>query len=200
MVPTSSNPMGGLLVLAVVVVLGGCSKQLTASVEDRSAMSHGQAGLQAVDAGPRMPAGAQEEIRVTDLAIAAASASSASPQASEQPAEASQASSGLGDVFFDYDRFTLRMDAEPVLNLDARLLQAKNGTVVIAGHCDERGTAAYNLVLGEKRARSVKHYLEDLGIAPSRLRVISYGKEKPFCHDRGAGCWQNNRRAHLSIP
>jgi peptidoglycan-associated lipoprotein len=70
---------------------------------------------------------------------------------------------------------------------------------LIEGHCDERGTLAYNLVLGEKRAKATKRYLEDLGIPASRLITTSYGKEKPFCKDHNEGCWSKNRRAHFVV-
>ena len=75
-------------------------------------------------------------------------------------------SNALGDVFFDYDRFQIRKDAMPVLDANAGWLRANGSkTVLIEGHCDERGTVAYNLVLGEKRARAVKKYLQDMGVA-----------------------------------
>lgn len=106
--------------------------------------------------------------------------------------------SDLGDIFFDFDRYTIRTDALAALEGDARWLRNKQGqSLLIEGHCDERGTQAYNLVLGEKRAKSAKRYLEDLGIPASRLLTTSYGKEKPFCKDRNEGCWSQNRRAHF---
>lgn len=106
--------------------------------------------------------------------------------------------SGLGDIFFDFDRYTIRADARAALEGDARWLRNKQGqSLLIEGHCDERGTQAYNLVLGEKRAKSAKRYLEDLGIPASQLLTTSYGKEKPFCTDHHEGCWSKNRRAHF---
>jgi peptidoglycan-associated lipoprotein len=71
--------------------------------------------------------------------------------------------------------------------------------VLIEGHCDERGTAAYNLALGDRRANAAKEYLVSLGIDASRLRTVSYGKERPFCTESTESCWQKNRRAHLVI-
>ena len=106
----------------------------------------------------------------------------------------------LSDVYFDYDQSALRSDAKAVMEANARRLKADNSrTLLIEGHCDERGTVAYNLVLGEKRARMVKQYLEDLGIASSRIQMTSYGKEKPFCSEHSADCWQQNRRAHFLL-
>jgi peptidoglycan-associated lipoprotein len=107
-------------------------------------------------------------------------------------------SSGLGDVFFDYDRFQIRTDAMPLLDANAGWLRANGDkTVLLEGHCDERGTVAYNLVLGEKRARATKKYLQDLGIAASQLQITSYGETKPFCKQQNEDCYQQNRRAHF---
>ena len=127
-------------------------------------------------------------------------------KAAEQPAAVAPAPvapasklAELADVFFDYDKFSIRMDASPVLDANARLLKAENGwKLVIAGHCDERGTSAYNLVLGERRAQAAKKYLADLGVPVSQVQVTSYGKEKPFCTEHNQECWQQNRRAHFS--
>ena len=69
----------------------------------------------------------------------------------------------------------------------------------VEGHCDERGTAAYNLVLGEKRAKAVRNYLVELGVGADRLSIVSYGKERPFCNERAESCYQQNRRGHLVV-
>ena len=104
----------------------------------------------------------------------------------------------LQDVYFDYDRFVIRNDAKSVLEANAAALKSDaTRRILIEGHCDERGTGDYNLVLGEKRARAVKQYLQDLGIDGSRLQITSLGKEKPFCTEHNPTCWQSNRRAHF---
>jgi peptidoglycan-associated lipoprotein len=106
----------------------------------------------------------------------------------------------LGDVYFDFDRSIIRSDAKTVLEDNAQVLKAQGGLqVLIEGHCDERGTSAYNMVLGERRAEAVKRYLEDLGIQTSRMETVSYGKERPFCNQHKDDCWQKNRRAHLVL-
>jgi peptidoglycan-associated lipoprotein len=103
-------------------------------------------------------------------------------------------------VFFDYDRFTIREEAKPILEANARMLKAENGwKLLIEGHCDERGTLDYNLVLGERRAQAAKRYLEDLGVSSSQVQITSYGKEKPFCMEHSQDCWQQNRRAHFAV-
>ena len=107
-------------------------------------------------------------------------------------------SSVLGDVFFDYDRFQIRKDAMTLLDDNAGWLRANgNKTVLIEGHCDERGTVAYNLVLGEKRAQTTKRYLLDIGVAASQLQITSYGETRPFCKQQNEDCYQQNRRAHF---
>lgn len=107
--------------------------------------------------------------------------------------------SELQDIYFDYDRFTVRADGVQAMDQNARWLRAHKGqNVLIEGHCDERGTQAYNLVLGEKRARSAKRYLEDLGIPGAQLQITSYGENRPFCNDQTENCFQKNRRAHFA--
>jgi peptidoglycan-associated lipoprotein len=106
----------------------------------------------------------------------------------------------LSDAFFDYDQSDLREDARSALAGDAQWLKKHSSVqVLIEGHCDERGTAAYNLALGDRRANAAKEYLVSLGIDGSRLRTLSYGKERPFCTESTESCWQKNRRAHLVI-
>jgi peptidoglycan-associated lipoprotein len=121
----------------------------------------------------------------------------------EQPAQTTAAPSvvELVDAYFDFDRSTLRNDARSALEADARTLKSelKETKILIEGHCDEVGTVAYNLVLGEKRAQAVKRYLQDLGVSSSRMQTASLGKERPFCTDHNPECWQNNRRAHFSV-
>ncbi len=108
--------------------------------------------------------------------------------------------SGLGDIFFDFDQYAVRKDAVSVLEGNGKWLRNQAGkSVVIEGHCDERGTLAYNLVLGEKRARTAKKYLENLGVPASRLQITSYGEVRPFCKEHNEGCWQQNRRAHFIV-
>ncbi|MBI5327612.1 MAG: peptidoglycan-associated lipoprotein Pal [Deltaproteobacteria bacterium] len=107
---------------------------------------------------------------------------------------------GLQDIFFDFDRFSIREHAKPTLEDDAKYLKVnKNLEVVIEGHCDERGTSEYNIALGERRAQAAQKYLVDLGVDRSRISVISYGKEKPFCTDHSEECWQENRRSRFAV-
>jgi peptidoglycan-associated lipoprotein len=106
----------------------------------------------------------------------------------------------LGDAFFDLDKSTIRDDARAPLTANANWLKRWTGTrISIEGHCDERGTAEYNLGLGERRANAVKAYLVELGVPGDRITVVSKGKESPFCTEKNEACWQQNRRGHFII-
>ncbi|MBK9307022.1 MAG: peptidoglycan-associated lipoprotein Pal [Nitrospira sp.] len=107
----------------------------------------------------------------------------------------------LSDVYFDFDQYAIRGDARSTLNRLADLFKSEsNQELIIEGHCDERGTSAYNLVLGERRAQAAKQYLEKHGMASSQIHTASYGKERPFCNEHTEACWQSNRRVHFRKP
>lgn len=113
---------------------------------------------------------------------------------------ATPASSPLKDVFFDFDSAEIKADARATLKANAAWLKANPAArVQIEGHCDERGTAEYNLALGAKRAQAAKDYIITLGIASDRLSTVSYGEEIPACKETGEGCWQKNRRARFVV-
>ncbi len=104
-------------------------------------------------------------------------------------------------VYFDFDKSDLRQDARDVLSKNsAVILKAATGTKIqIEGHCDERGSAEYNLTLGESRAKSVLKYLTTLGVKADMLSIISYGKEKPAVQGNDEAAWAKNRRAEFVI-
>jgi peptidoglycan-associated lipoprotein len=108
--------------------------------------------------------------------------------------------SPLKPVLFAYDSDELDDPARQILNQDAQVLkQYGTWVVTVEGHSDERGTAEYNLALGERRALAAKNYLLSLGIAAERLRTVSYGKEFPFDPGHNEAAWSQNRRAHLML-
>ena len=127
--------------------------------------------------------------------------SSAPPPTSSSTGNDSDArlfSQNMKDVFFEYDSYDITSPNLSVIQSNARFLQQHAGmSFVIEGHCDERGSIEYNLALGENRAQSAKQALVQAGIPASRIRTISYGKEKPFCTESTEACWQQNRRAHF---
>jgi peptidoglycan-associated lipoprotein len=103
-------------------------------------------------------------------------------------------------AFFDYDSYEIRPDAQTVLAQDASFLAAHPTLkVVVGGYCDDRGSAEYNLALGENRANAAKQALVNGGVSPDRVRTVSYGKEKQFCSQANEACWQQNRRAGFSL-
>ncbi len=104
-------------------------------------------------------------------------------------------------MHFDYDKADLKDDARSMLakNADWLKMPYNTSTILVEGHCDERGTERYNLALGERRARAAMEYLQSLGIPANRLKMVSYGKERPQCTESNEGCWQRNRRAHFKI-
>jgi peptidoglycan-associated lipoprotein len=107
---------------------------------------------------------------------------------------------GLQDVFFSYDQWIISDSGMNSLNRDAEWLKAHPGAVMkVEGHCDERGTADYNVVLGEKRAKAARSYLVEMGVSSKQLAIVSYGKERPFCAEHDEACYQQNRRGHMLL-
>jgi len=106
----------------------------------------------------------------------------------------------IKDIFFDYDKFAIRSNEENTISQDAAYLTSHpDMKVVIGGYCDERGSDEYNLALGQNRASDTKNALVNDGVAAGRIRIISYGKEKPFCTQSTESCWQENRRAGFTM-
>jgi peptidoglycan-associated lipoprotein len=121
------------------------------------------------------------------------------------PAERTSLNQSLArmeDALFDYDQATIRPDAMRALQDDVNVIKTTlakypNEVVKIEGHCDERGSAEYNLALGDRRAAAAKEFLANMGISAKQLSPVSYGKEHQVCSDHTEACWQANRRAHL---
>ncbi len=106
----------------------------------------------------------------------------------------------LADAYFDLDSSSIRDDGKASLTANAAWLKRwANTRINVEGHCDERGTAEYNLGLGERRAAAVKAYLVELGVPVDRVVIVSKGKETPFCTESAEACWQQNRRGHFVI-
>lgn len=208
---------------ACVIAMAGC---LLASIQGCGKTVQGTSGLKTTEEGMGSPKVAEpapaptttpapgpppvtlpgEERVSDDIVVAKAEPSSEAAETAKQRTQelkqeaAATAGAGLQDVFFEFDKWTVGDAGKQALATDAQWLKANQGkALTIEGHCDERGTQAYNLVLGEKRAKAVRSYLVDLGIDPKRLSVTSYGKDRPFCRDRSEECYQQNRRGHLVL-
>lgn len=153
-------------------------------------------GLRGLDKNP-----SEERVGGGGTLLAKADPGTAGRQLEEIRAEqTASAAAGLRDVFFAYDSFAISEEGRQALARDAEWIRANPGAQLkIEGHCDERGTSAYNLVLGEKRAKSVRNYLVELGVGANRLGVVSYGKERPFCKEHAESCYSQNRRGHVVV-
>ena len=214
--------MYGLALVASIALIGmpGCSKKSVQSGGDSQStqgmakggssdssksgvgnfpdtgVQSGGGGLRGLDKNP-----SEERVGGGTILAKVDPSSSAGRQMDEIRAEqAASAAAGLRDVLFGYDSWTISDEGRQALNRDADWMKSNPGALVkVEGHCDERGTSAYNLVLGEKRAKAARNYLVELGVGANRLSVVSYGKERPFCNEHAESCYQQNRRGHLVL-
>ncbi len=175
-------------IICAFVLPAGCAKKAVMKEEpavEKEAAVEKQAPAQASETAP---AKAPEEQKVGEAAMAAAAALA--------DKEASQ----FVDIRFAFDRFDLRPEAREVLDKHAKWLKAHpEFNVRIEGNCDERGTAEYNMALGQRRAASAMKYLVDLGVGKNRLSTVSYGKERPLDPGHNEDAWAKNRRDHFSV-
>jgi peptidoglycan-associated lipoprotein len=171
-----------LMALALLLSLGCAKKKVTPTGE-----------LPSAPATSRTPA---EEVTEPEVKTQETPA----PVEEELEAGIAAAASKLRDVFFAFDDYSLTEESRDILASDGKVLaQTAKLRIVIEGHCDERGTVEYNLALGEKRAMSAKNYLVNYGIEPSRISIVSYGKERPFDAGHDEEAWAKNRRAHFVV-
>lgn len=155
----------------------------------------GSGGLRGLDKNP-----SEERLGSGGSLMAKADPGSSGRQMEDIRAEQAAAAAGLKDVFFAFDSFALSEEGRMVLAHNAEWIKANPGAQLkIEGHCDERGTAAYNLVLGEKRAKAARNYLVELGVTPNHLSIVSYGKERPVCKEQAESCYAQNRRGHVLL-
>jgi peptidoglycan-associated lipoprotein len=170
--------------LGLTVLLAGCPKRPGTTAASAPAPSG--AGRASAMAGAAVPA---------TTAAPSSGAASAVPQPSEFVS-----TDNLKDIHFDFDRYDIRPEDARLLDANAAWLKSRpDDLVLIEGHCDERGTIEYNLVLGERRAKAAVNYLVGQGVQARRITLISYGKERPACTTHDEACWAINRRAHLLV-
>jgi peptidoglycan-associated lipoprotein len=116
------------------------------------------------------------------------------------PSDEDLFSKNVKDVFFDYDKSSIRPDESSTAQGDASFLQQHPSIkVMVEGHCDDRGSDEYNIALGASRAESLKRSLQQQGISADRIKTISYGKDRPFCSQENEQCWQQNRVDHFTM-
>ncbi len=173
----------GVITLSVLMVMGGCSSQKVAT-----------------NTSTPQVAPASPSTVVTRSSPIKRSVPATEPQMPSGYGFDQWQTGPIGDVFFGYDSSALSAEAQEQLQKNAAwLVSNTNTTAVIEGHCDSRGTSEYNLALGERRASSSKEYITRLGVAPTRLDVISFGEERPFALGTGEEAWNKNRRAHFIV-
>lgn len=178
------------------LVAGGCASKEVVKSED-------QAGATTKSA-PAVVEPVKPEPPKVEAPVAETKQAPEPPKQTEESGQAAKASTAdvsFETAYFDFDKSDLRQDARDVLKKNAEiLLKARtDAKIKIEGHCDERGSAEYNLGLGERRAKSVQQYLLTLGVQPDRLSVISYGKEKPAIDGHDEAAWAKNRRAEFVV-
>jgi len=170
-----------LVGLAGLIVLGGCSQKNVAATSS---------GTEPLTGFSKTPSEEAVNPRSTPMEVAKATPQAGGPAKTQRE---------LLDVYFAFDKWALTPEGKQHLNQNANVLkQNPTAQLLIEGNCDERGTHEYNLVLGEKRARETRQYLESLGIK-NHVAVKSYGKERPVCTEQDESCYWKNRRAHVVI-
>lgn len=193
----NSRVLGRLATLALAgslaLISGGCKKKAAAEAPAKAPQV---AVNRPAPGAPAPPPSAKPAPRPAPL-----SSAPAAPTVHRETIE--ELLARIQDAYFDYDRHNLRPDAEANLQKDVATLREllkdfPRTQLVLEGDADERGSAEYNLALGDLRAREAKSFLVKLGIPDNQLAVVSYGKEKPVCTDHSEDCWQKNRRAHLA--
>ena len=171
-----------LPILALTLLLAGCPK--------RPAMTAATAPPPVPPAAVAPPTPAPAPAPIAPAPVAPPTAAPAPPA----PPKEYRANDALKSIFFAFDKSDIRPGDAKVLDATAAYLKANpSQLVLIEGHCDERGTAEYNLALGERRAKSAMNYLVSNGIEAGRITTISYGKERPVCSERAETCWSRNR-------
>lgn len=181
--------LAGISMTALLV--GGCANKEAVKKEESVA--------------PVVSAGKQEQAKLDEQAV------SVDRSRDIQPAQYETAQAGSGKsvaagikfetAYFDFDKSDLRQDTRGVLSKNAEIIlkSLPGAKVQIEGHCDERGSAEYNLALGERRAKSAQQYVTTLGVKAENLSIISYGKEKPAVNGSDEAAWAKNRRAEFVI-
>ncbi len=184
-------PLGIVVVMALsLIIFGGCAEK-QAVVKDESVQQPAQTATPAPAPAP-VPAPATDD--------EAARKAQAAREAAAKRNAAALAALNIQNIYFDFDKSNIRPDAREILKANSEIfLKNSDSKIVIEGHCDERGTAEYNMALGERRAQEAKQYLINLGIDASRMQTISYGKEKPLDTRSTEEAWSINRRAQFVL-
>jgi len=209
--------MFGIVALVLcfgLVFVTGCAKKSVVKEEAGVSQADEAKAKAAADEAARLKAQQEQEAREKAerekalwekaererLAKEAAAAEEARKLAAKEAARQKMAAPELMDINFDFDKYNLRPQDRDILKRHAEwLLKNTEFAVAIEGHCDERGTAEYNMALGQRRAEAAKKFLQDSGVAEARMKTISYGKELPLDPGHNEAAWTKNRRAHFVV-
>ena len=203
-----STPLAAARGMLALLMVAGCAKEpVTIGAVDPRAGLHGALAGAGGDGG-RLLAGGRADGQLGEDAAGTGRGAAASQGADARGAAAAGQGTGGGrpdprafapvaeltDIFFEFDRYDIHADSARRLQAHAEWLKTRpRDLVLIEGHCDERGTAEYNLALGERRAKAAANNLVANGVEASRITTISYGKERPSCTDKNESCWAKNR-------
>jgi len=185
------------ILISVGVIASGCAKKVAAVKPDTAPVVAAAPVPTPAPAPARAP-----EAAPTPNRVVAATPRPTTPDAATK-ARIQDLLDRIQDAYFDYNDQKIRPDAMSALTADAQTLSTilkdyPDYKLTIEGHCDERGSAEFNIALGEARAARAKSFLVDNGIPAGQLLTVSYGKEKPVCEEHDEACWQKNRRAHIT--
>ncbi len=172
-----------LIVLGMITIAGCAHKQVTQTPEQP----------QVATPPPAAPKAEVKKETVVEAPVVSAQQSMARPGEMEMP-------SNIEDIHFDFDKSDIKDNEKPIMkSLYEKLSGNAKEDVVVEGNCDARGTSEYNLALGDRRASAAKSYLGSLGLPTTRIKTISYGKEKPLCTESTEECYAKNRRDHFVL-
>jgi len=200
----------GLALLALVFAISfttGCAKR--ASIKEGSPIvSQGQKMAPQTSVAPSKAPTSTDDAAARERALREQALREAAEREAAEKAKRDAAAKAVPvlqelqicDIYFDFDKYNLKPESQEILKKAApAYLKYTNYKLVVEGHCDERGTVEYNLVLGEKRANEAAKFLIDLGVSKDRIKTISYGKEMPLDKNHNEEAWAKNRRAHFLV-
>jgi peptidoglycan-associated lipoprotein len=181
-----------VMCLIPIVLTAGCARKVA---------TNRPASIVPVAATPVQPAPEPPQVTVRVTPPAPAASSTPAGITAEESRELSESLARLEDALFDYDQSAIRPDARQTLARESEIIRrilTKYPTEILRleGHADERGSAEYNLALGDRRAESVRAFLASMGVPAAQMSIISFGKEQPVCSESDETCWQRNRRVH----
>lgn len=183
-------------VCMVALFIGGCANNEAVKKEEAVVPV---VAVEKVE--PAKPVEAVEQVKPVEQTLPVEQVKPAQEAVAVEAPKPAAAEIKFETVYFDFDKSDLRQDARDVLSKNAEIIlkSLAGAKTQVEGHCDERGSAEYNLALGERRAKSVQKYLTTLGVKPESLSVISYGKEKSAVIGSDEAAWAKNRRAEFVV-